>query len=128
MLRALSLERHTPQDPKRFYKYTDVYDQVKFFDHDTWVALQTEVVLPENTLAVDAIAFLEGYKDIVSYDMETMDWFAQLKEYGQTHGYAVNNKQFKEGGYKGKVGDLAMLLRLVLCGSKQTPDLYSVMK
>ncbi|MDR0369375.1 MAG: hypothetical protein LBH96_02305 [Candidatus Peribacteria bacterium] len=28
----------------------------------------------------------------------------------------------------GKIGDLAMFLRIQLCNAKQTPDLFSVMK
>ena len=35
--------------------------------------------------------------------------------------------EFKEWWYVGKVGDLAMFLRIQLCNAKQTPDLFSLM-
>ena len=35
---------------------------------------------------------------------------------------------FKTGSYEGKIGDLAMILRVILLQSKKTPDLYSSMK
>ncbi|HOQ79232.1 MAG TPA: hypothetical protein PLW94_03290, partial [Candidatus Absconditabacterales bacterium] len=47
---------------------------------------------------------------------------------GKKHGFAGNNAEFKEGGYIGKVGDLAMIIRVGLCASTKTPDLFSVMK
>lgn len=54
--------------------------------------------------------------------------FEQLKAIGKEFGFAANNAEFKQGGFVGKVGDLAMFLRIQLCGAKQTPDLFSVMK
>jgi glutamyl-tRNA synthetase len=67
--------------------------------------------------------------EVVNLETEdTMVWFEQLKEIGKKYGYAANNAEFKEGGYVGKVGDLAMFLRIQLCNAKQTPDLFSVMK
>lgn len=59
---------------------------------------------------------------------DTLVWFDQLKEIGKKYGYAGNNAEFKQGGFVGKVGDLAMFLRVQLCGAKQTPDLSSTMK
>jgi glutamyl-tRNA synthetase len=60
--------------------------------------------------------------------MPVEEWFADLKEFGQEYGFAINNAQFKEWGYIGKVGNLAMLVRLALTGSIQTPDLWSMMQ
>jgi len=60
--------------------------------------------------------------------MTVEERFAQLKEIGKKYGFAAGNAEFKEGGYVGKVGDLAMLLRLQLCCSPKSPDLFSVMK
>lgn len=57
-----------------------------------------------------------------------MSRFEQLKTIGKEFGFAGNNAEFKQGGFVGKVGDLAMFLRIQLCGAKQTPDLFSVMK
>jgi glutamyl-tRNA synthetase len=60
--------------------------------------------------------------------MDTQAWFNQLKEFGKKYGFAGNNKEFKEGWFVGKVGELAMFFRLALCSAKRTPDLFSVMK
>jgi glutamyl-tRNA synthetase len=60
--------------------------------------------------------------------MSTEEWFEQLKQIGKKYGFAANNAEFKEWWYIWKVWDLAMFLRLALCASKRTPDLFSVMK
>jgi glutamyl-tRNA synthetase len=73
--------------------------------------------------------FVREYCEVV--DLETNDVlvrFNQLKEIWKKYGYAGNTAEFKAGGYVGKVGDLAMFLRIQLCNAKQTPDLFSVMK
>jgi glutamyl-tRNA synthetase len=60
--------------------------------------------------------------------VSTEQWFEQLKEVWLKFGFASNNAQYKEGWYIGKIWDLAMMLRILLCGSAQTPDLYSIMQ
>jgi hypothetical protein len=60
--------------------------------------------------------------------MDTMEWFTQLKEIGETLWFAGNNAAFKQWWYIGKIGDLAMFLRIQLCCSTRTPELLSVMK
>jgi hypothetical protein len=61
-------------------------------------------------------------------NMTTEDWFTQLKEIWKKIWFASNNAEFKEWWYIGKIGDLAMFLRVQLCCASQTPDLFSVMK
>jgi hypothetical protein len=37
MTAAMGIERHTPKDPKRFARYTDVYDQIQCFDDELFL-------------------------------------------------------------------------------------------
>jgi glutamyl/glutaminyl-tRNA synthetase len=73
-------------------------------------------------------AFLNGYAERYNPTIDKETWFADLKEYGQTLGFAMNNEQFKQGGYIGKTGDLAMILRIALCCAPTTPDLYETLQ
>ncbi|MFA6256053.1 MAG: glutamate--tRNA ligase [Candidatus Absconditabacterales bacterium] len=128
---AMNIERHTAKDPKRFTTYVDVETQLRFFfdsereklkiDH----GLSTFHLLPSTEVLKN---FATEYVSILDLAMTVEDWFAQLKEVGKKYGFAGNNAEFKEGGYVGKIGDLAMFLRIQLCCATQTPDLYSVMK
>jgi hypothetical protein len=39
----------------------------------------------------------------------------------------MNNEQFKQWWYIWKTGDLAMILRIALCCTPTTPDLYETL-
>lgn len=129
---ALNIERHTAKDPKRFVTYMDGETQLRFFFDDERTKLSGNIptlkdgnVIADNELMKK---FVEEYLSVLDLHMTVEEWFAQLKEIWKKYGFAENNAQFKEGGYIGKTGDLAMFLRIQLCCATQTPDLYSVMQ
>ena len=126
---ALNIERHTPKDPKRFSTYADIEAQLRFFYDTEWEKLQsTKPALPEIITHESMQKFIPEYMEKLDLTMSVEEWFAQLKEIGKTYGFAPSNAEFKEWGYIGKTGDLAMFLRIQLCCATQTPDLYSVMQ
>ncbi len=128
---AMSIERHTEKDPKRFTTFLDVKEQLQFFFDDEWEKLIKDI---DKTLIHEAIdkdflsQFVPEYLSILDLEMSVGDWFNQLKIIGEKYGFAKNNAEFKQWWYKGKIWDLAMFLRLQLCASKRTPDLFSVMR
>jgi glutamyl-tRNA synthetase len=56
-------------------------------------------------------------------------WFEKIRAIAAGHGYAADAKQYKAspGAYKGHVGDVSMVLRVALCGTRNSPDLHEVM-
>lgn len=151
---ALNIERHTEKDPKRFYSFFDVYHQLVFFFDEEWEKLHnsnwrntsnTEESNPEFTdymgnpikiptsLSKENLTkfindFIAEYTEELDLTMTTQERFDQLKIIGKKYGFAMNNKEFKEWWYIWKIGELAMFLRLQLCCSGRTPDLFSVMQ
>lgn len=135
---ALNIERHTEKDPKRFYTFKDVDAQLRFFydgEYEKLIADVKSSMWAEEefwrlwALDMSVISkFIDEYVWVLDFDMTVEDWFAQLKEIGKRYGFAANNKEFKEWWYIGKVWELAMVLRVGLCASMRTPDLFSVMK
>lgn len=126
-LAAMSIERLTEKDPKRFNTLEDVWPQIHFFFDD--VSSQKEDSdLPESFDSELAGSFLAEYVQTLDYDVDTMTRFWQLKEIAQKYGFAANNKEYKQGWFRGKVWDIAMLLRFKLAKQKHTPDLWSMMK
>ncbi len=126
---ALNIERHTEKDPKRFTTFQDIEDQILFFyDKEREKLFSNKPALPEMCTIERMNWFIQEYKNNINLDMSLEDWFNQLKEIGKRHGFAWNNAEFKEWWYVGKVGDLAMFMRIQLCCATKTPDLYSVMK
>lgn len=128
-LAALSIERLTEKDPKRYYTYMDIAPNVLFFFDEEWKATQaTKPVLPEFMTKESLQKIVDKYVSVLDLNMDTQSWFEQLKSFGKEFGFAASNQEFKEGGYIAKIGDLAMFLRVQLCCSARTPDLYSVMQ
>ncbi|GHW03007.1 glutamate--tRNA ligase [candidate division SR1 bacterium] len=132
---AINIERFTPKDPKRYTTYADVMAQtINFFDEIfiSGEVRQSIVELINSTFSAEMLdslqLFISDYSANFNLENDTEVRFNQLKEIGGKYGFAANNAQFKEGGYVGKVGDLAMFLRIKLLNSKQTPDLFSMMK
>jgi glutamyl-tRNA synthetase len=126
---AMNIERHSEKDPKRFTTYTDVETQLRFFFDDERTKLQaSKPALPEACTAEGMKPFVDEYSQAMNLSMSVEERFAQLKEIWKKYGFAGNNAEFKEGGYGGKVWDLAMFLRIQLCCATKTPDLFSVMK
>lgn len=127
--KALDIERHIEKDPKRFTKYQDVESQLLFFfDDQLKRLLPGKPSLPEMCSKEVMQWFIDEYKQVLDLTMTLEDWFIQLKEIWKKHGFASNNAEFKEGWYIGKIGDLAMFMRIQLCSTTKTPDLFSVMK
>lgn len=128
-LAAMSIERHTDLDPKRFNTYADVESQVRFFFDAEFEKLVTDKPSrPEMMTKELAGQFIAEYREQLDFSLSKEERFAQLKEIGKKLWFAASNGEFKEWGYIGKIGDLAMRLRIQLAASKQTPDLYSMMQ
>ena len=134
---AMNIERHTEKDPKRFTTYADVETQLKFFFDDERTKLRNEEQgqrdkdLSPSTFSLSPEIlrqFVEEYVQVMNLNMTVEERFTQLKEIWKKYGFAGNNAEFKEGGYIGKIWDLAMFLRIQLCCASKTPDLYSVMQ
>jgi glutamyl-tRNA synthetase len=126
---ALNIERHTEKDPKRYVLYGDIYEQLCFFD-DTVRKDRVELGIERPTDFDQATIrdLFVAYADRIDLSLSVDERFADLKDFGSQHWFAVNNAQFKEWWYIGKVGNLAMLLRLALTWVAHTPDLYAMMQ
>ena len=69
--------------------------------------------------------YITKYYDVS--DKET--WFNKIKMLSEELGYAKEVREYKDNPdkYKGHVGDVSMVLRVVLTSKTMTPDLYEIM-
>jgi glutamyl-tRNA synthetase len=127
--RALDIERHTSKDPRRFTKFSDLRAQLQFFYEETFEVLKASTpTLPESITSEIEKAFLDNYLKLYDANMERNVWFEQLKDIAHMHGFARTGEEWKTGEYRGRTGDIAMMLRLKLCASTKTPDLCYTMR
>lgn len=126
-IQVIGIERHEGNDPKRFITYQDVVDHCQLFIDSEFDKM--EYPAEWTSLTSDQVSeFVNAYTSQINLSQTKENWFAQLKEIGTTLWYAASNGEFKAWWYIGKVGDLAMILRVALCKSPRTPDLYETMQ
>ena len=70
--------------------------------------------------------YISKYYDVSDKDI----WFNNIKMLSEELGYAKEVREYKDNPdkYKGHVGDVSMVLRVVLTSRTMTPDLYEIMR
>ena len=126
----LSIEREKENPRKDYEKFSDIKPLILFFFDDYYKQMVDEaVVYPEHLNKEDIKLVLETYKESYVEGLSEEDWFASMKEVAVKCGFAATPKEFKKNkeAFKGHVGDVAAILRLVVTLRLQSPNLYFVM-
>ena len=73
---------------------------------------------------------LKSIDEKLSIDQDEQSWFNNMKEIGESLGFAPNGKLFKQNPdqYRGSVADIAEMMRISLTTRKNSPNLYYVMR
>jgi len=128
---ALNIEREGSLRPRKdIGTWSDLYTEIGYFFDVIFEEREAEkkealsLVSKEDREAAVG-AFLETYNENDTRD----EWFEKIKDIGRKLGYADGAKAFKLAPekYKGQVGDIAKIFRILLTGKTNTPDLYSIM-
>ncbi|MBO0720982.1 MAG: glutamate--tRNA ligase [Blastocatellia bacterium] len=124
--RALDIERTGEGAGKRIRTWKDLRPQLAYM-FDELFAHQNHFEFPENMTPEEIKTVLRRFLEL--YDEKDEAWFERVKEITREIGFAESMGAFKKakGALRGHVGDVAMVLRVALCGSRQSPDLRSVM-
>jgi glutamyl-tRNA synthetase len=128
-IKIFNIEREGDQIRKDIVKWEDVYEQFNIFFDDMYKELD-RAKLPENVDSDDVKKIVNMFLDTYDVD-DTVDiWFSKIKDIGNELGYTSDYKAYKENPekFKGKVGDVAMVLRIALTKKRRTPDLHQVMQ
>jgi glutamyl-tRNA synthetase len=95
-----------------------------FFDE----GFAPEDAWPEQIPEDVAVGLLKDYLATYRHDEDNTVWFDKVRSLGERHGFASKPKDFKNNPemYKGHVGDVSSLLRVVLSGRRNSPDLWEI--
>ncbi len=97
-LAAMSIERHSDLDPKRFSTYADVESQLRFFFDSEYKKMSSDRPSRPEMITTDITSsFVAEYSQTLDFSLSKEEWFAQLKEIGKKYGFAATNGEFKEG-------------------------------
>ena len=128
-INILNIEREGDQIRKDIVKWEDVYNQFNIFFDDMFEELD-RVEFPENVNREDVKIIIEKFLQSYDSNDNVDEWFSKIKKIGNELGYTSDYKAYKENPnkFKGKVGDVAMVIRIALTKRSKTPDLYQVMQ
>ena len=123
-IKVFNIERNKAKPRKDIAAYSDVrketaymFNNLFMYDKDMDYSKYNKEVL------INYIDNIYNIND--SHD----EWYEKLSDYAFSIGYAKNSKEYSLNPteYKGHLGTFCEILRVVLTGRLQTPDLYEIM-
>ena len=78
----------------------------------------------------DVQAIVSAFAQVYDANDAKDVWFNKMKEIGARYGFAADMKAYKANpsAFKGNVSDVAKILRVLVTGREQSPDLYAIMR
>ena len=117
---------------KDYYMMSAIYPEIKYFFDDEFKLTAGDVFELLPNLSQDDIKFgASEYIKLYNHNDTKDEWFAKVKEFALANGYAKNAKEITKNPdvvYKGTVSDVATILRVLITGRRESPDLFSIMQ
>jgi glutamyl-tRNA synthetase len=127
---AVSIQRLTDKDPKKFRTFSDTREYLCAFLPELFAErkmARAEMESPlDATLSRDILSDYLSALDTLPTDPE--GWLASVRERSKKFGMAQTNAEWKEGGFAGRFSDYAMTLRLAIAASAASADLFETMR
>ena len=123
----LNIEREGSKIRKDIAKYSDVLSLLEIFFDDMYEKTEKESLEMSKELQKE---ILEDFLDVF-YPGDAIDeWFGKIKNIATKRGFSTDYKEYEKDPKKfnGKVGDVAMVLRVAITGKQQAPDLYQIIQ
>ena len=127
MIKFLSIEKDGPRPRKDIAAYSDVKEEFSYaidelFERENYSKLESDKEYD--------IDLIEKYINNLVIEDTNEEWFENIKKFSIENGYAPNTKEYKNNPdkYKGHIGDVCEILRVVVTGRTKSPDLYSIIK
>lgn len=121
----------TADNPRKdFAKWSDVKHAIDFYFDVSFEAMGNAIPLPQSVSLETAQRIVRDYASIIDLEDDREAWFGKVKDIAEAHGFAKEMKLFKKNpsAYAGHVGDVAAVIRAVLTGKLQSPDLFDMMR
>ena len=127
LIAFLDIERDGKRPRKDIATYQDVkkesfyiFDELFYQEENPYQEIKKEEI---------DIPLLEEYMMRFSTQDSQEEWYEKIKVLAEESGYAPTVKMYKESPeeYKGHIGDICEMLRHVVTGKVQTPNLYNIL-
>ena len=122
------IERGGKNSRKDIAKYSDIFDEIKYFFDD-------EFVVEKNV--IQELGKVKNYKEIAKKYLEILDtnknqqeWFCDMQTLATEFNFATNGKELKENRdkYNGGITDFIRIFRIMITGKINSPDISQIQK
>ncbi len=127
---VFNIEREQKKPRKDFACYSDIKNQTWYMFEELYDSHEKEydfqTIQDKQEISKILTSYIENhYREEDSKE----EWFEHMKDLAEEFGYAREVKEYKENPekYKGHIGDISLVLRIVLTTKSMTPDLYDIM-
>ena len=119
-----AIDRGGKKPRKDIVKWTDVAGYAAYF-YDELFTRDEELEMDKDLQK----QVLEAYQPIMNCADDKDTWFGKMKEICEPLGMSPDVKAYKAAPeqFKGHVGDVSAVVRMAICGRKNTPDLHAIM-
>lgn len=129
--KIMAIEKDKPNPRKDYTRYSELLEKNRFFYEEFYKEMIKNPLPFNENFSKEIIAnVLKEFADTLNFEVSEEEWFAGLKALAVRHRFAENNKIFKanKDQYIGHVGDVAEMIRISLTTSKQSPNLYYILR
>lgn len=127
----LNIEREKKNPRKDYAKYSDIYENIKFFDFDEYTKIVSNGYDFNESIDKETIrSILKDYKENYFLEGDENNWYNNVKNIASKYNFAVDSKAYKlnPSDYKGSMNDFCEILRVIVSGRKVTPNLFAILK
>jgi glutamyl-tRNA synthetase len=129
-LRALDIERVDTEKPRKdLHKWADFRGVYGFFFPEVFELVTDPADERFGGLAPDLVrAMASGFAAGYVEPGPDVPWFEQIRSLADSLGFALRQKDYKKNpdAYPGSIADAAAVIRVLLTGTRQSPDLAPV--
>lgn len=128
---VFNIEREQKKPRKDYSCYSEIKSQSWYMFEELYEKEKNDYAFQTINDKEEINNILKTYVDKYYSESDTKEeWFEKMKLLADDFGYAKEVKDYKENpdNYKGHVGDISLVLRIVLTTKSMTPDLYDIMK
>lgn len=129
--RAIDIERDSSKGNKRVVTWQDLRPQIGYFYDEIYDAMKPEEFeFPPEMPVEERRSLIAKLAEVYDPSDSKEVWLERIRKVAVDSGYAAEVKQWKASpqAYKGHFGDVAMLERVAVCATRQSPELYEALK
>ena len=124
-LKVFGIERENSKKPRKdLSKWAEVKESIRYM-YEEPTNYDFDKIAGE-----DAKKVIDEYIKVYDFNDDKQVWFDKIKDVAEKLGYAREVKEYKQNPekYPGHVGDISTVIRVVLTGRRNTPDMYEIMQ